>query len=108
MADEQQVLVSQPTDVPRDLLDALARAFRARADVSAAYFAQIAYGADEPAHWLIAVETAEWDTVVPAIETVLNAVRPARMVDFFPLDRNEPAGFSAAILIYPPFYTRTP
>ena len=90
------------------MLAALGAMFAKRPDVAAAHFAQVAYGRDEPAHWLIGIDTsAEWTALVPAIEGVLNAVRPSRGVDFLPLDRAETNGLSSALLNYPPFYART-
>lgn len=104
------VLIGQPKEPPRRLLEALSALFQSKPEVSAAYMAQLVFpnDASDP-HCLIGVEAdRDWDALVAAISQVLNQVRAGLTVDVL---RIEPGGglnpqLAESLLVYPPFYRR--
>jgi SseB protein C-terminal domain/SseB protein N-terminal domain len=104
---ETPVLVGQPEEYPRALMDALVVMFKQRPDVLAAYIAQIAFPGED-SHPLIGVETiGDWAPLSSEIGRIIDAMHLGLIVDVLPIKHDEGVGgFSRFLLANPPFYTR--
>ncbi|MBC8131711.1 MAG: enhanced serine sensitivity protein SseB C-terminal domain-containing protein [Deltaproteobacteria bacterium] len=102
----EEVFLGQPADYPTHVTDALAKYFRRRSDVRAAYLALFANPATgDPPHTLIGVDTTgPWKEVAGEAGIVLAGVcRPDEVVDFIQIDDS---GVSDYLRGTKPFYKK--
>ena len=96
---------------PAALVEMLTRLFATRPEIETAWMIQVAF-ADRPQepHPLIGIETAsqsaDWPSLMQAIETAAQASVPGLMFDVQRVDRYNPAGMTSALLQAEPFYRR--
>jgi len=102
----EEVFLGQPAEYPTHVTEALARYFRRRSDVRAAYLALFSNPATgDPPHALIGVDTTgPWREIVGEAGLVLGGVcRPGEFVDFMQLDKS---GVSDYLRGTEPFYKK--
>jgi hypothetical protein len=103
-----EVLLGQPSQYPRALVDALIRLFAGKPSVAAAYLAQIHDPASGlPPHPIIGIVSDDYDQVVREAGMVANAFADGGPVDFMEADPARAEGVTEYLLqSTKPFYQR--
>jgi hypothetical protein len=102
----EEVFLGQPAEYPTHVTDALAKYFRRRGDVRAAYLAHFSNPATgDPPHTLIGVDTTgPWKEIAGEAGIVLGGVcRPDELVDLMQIDKS---GVSDYLRRTKPFYKK--
>jgi hypothetical protein len=104
-----EILLGQPAEYPKKLVDALCMLFVNRSAVLAAHLLQIAFGdRDEPPHPLIGIEAlGNWPKISAEVSELAAAIVPEMIIDLVPIDQANPnAVLSKELVKVPPFYKR--
>jgi SseB protein C-terminal domain/SseB protein N-terminal domain len=91
LLDEPQLLLAHPSDIPTDLIAALAREFSAIDTVRGAWLMLAMHAGQAEQSWMLGVDhKGSWQTVLDAITRAVNGnILNGRMLDAVPLDAGE-------------------
>ena len=105
-----QVLLGQPAEYPRQLVDALSRLFAKTPSVKAAYLAHLYNPSrDEPPHNVIGIDSAgNWQEVIATAGAIARDSSPAgKIVEFIQIDANDSSISQYMLTKTKPFYKKS-
>jgi hypothetical protein len=103
----QRPIIAGDVEYPVPLVNMLINLFATRPEIEAAWIIHVTFADRDEPHPLVGVETtADWPSLMQAIEAVAERLLPGMVFDLQPIDRARPNRLTDALLQFPPFYQR--